>query len=544
MAHTPLMRMLRQFAYEHSEASNRGISVEQVRSEPALPRRDFLKYIGIAAAAAILPLPLPIRASQHQPRIAIVGGGVAGLNAALTLSDAGYPSTIYEADSRIGGRIHSITDGWENGQVSEWCGELIDSNHTTIQSLAQRFNLVLDDLRAAEPKGSTETYYFFCDYYTVAQADQDLQPVLAILSSQNTAASYPTLYNSSTEMGRYLDRLSIHDWIGQFVPGGHASPLGKLLDVAYDIEFGLPTREQSSLNLVYLLPGPTDDLSLFGFSDERYHIRGGNDQLVRAMADSLPFGSIELNHRLTAIAKQHDGSIQLTFRAARANGETSTKPVSAERVILALPFSVLRNLDYTRAGFDRLKKTAIEHLGYGTNAKLMLQFQQRLWNQAGPWGLSNGYSYSDTGYQNAWDTTRAQLGATGILVNYLGSPGAVIHPDRGDESFSSTSPAVRAYAARFLNQLDPVFPGLSSLYSGTAALSSPKDDPNLRGSYSCWKVGQYTAFSGYEGVRQGRIHFAGEHCSTNFQGYMEGGAAEGSRAANEILADLQAGDFP
>jgi hypothetical protein len=27
------------------------------------------------------------------------------------------------------------------------------------------------------------------------------------------------------------------------------------------------------------------------------------------------------------------------------------------------------------------------------------------------------------------------------------------------------------------------------------------------------KPGQYTGFSGYEGVRQGNIHFAGEHCS-------------------------------
>jgi monoamine oxidase len=50
-------------------------------------------------------------------------------------------------------------------------------------------------------------------------------------------------------------------------------------------------------------------------------------------------------------------------------------------------------------------------------------------------------------------------------------------------------------------------------------------------------VGQYTQFSGYEGVRQGNTHFAGEHCSTNFQGFMEGGAEEGDRAAKEILSD-------
>jgi hypothetical protein len=43
MAHTPLIRKLRQLAYEHSEAIKRGLSVKQVRSEPVIPRRDFLK---------------------------------------------------------------------------------------------------------------------------------------------------------------------------------------------------------------------------------------------------------------------------------------------------------------------------------------------------------------------------------------------------------------------------------------------------------------------------------------------------------------------
>jgi len=36
----------------------------------------------------------------------------------------------------------------------------------------------------------------------------------------------------------------------------------------------------------------------------------------------------------------------------------------------------------------------------------------------------------------------------------------------------------------------------------------------------------------------GNIFFAGEHCSADCQGFMEGGAAEGARAAKEILAQL------
>ncbi len=42
--------------------------------------------------------------------------------------------------------------------------------------------------------------------------------------------------------------------------------------------------------------------------------------------------------------------------------------MAADHVILAIPFSVLRGLDYSRAGFDELKDTAIRTLGYGTNS--------------------------------------------------------------------------------------------------------------------------------------------------------------------------------
>jgi monoamine oxidase len=204
-----------------------------------------------------------------------------------------------------------------------------------------------------------------------------------------------------------------------------------------------------------------------------------------------------------------------------------------------LPFSILRNLNYRNAGFNSLKVTAIEQLGYGTNAKLHLQFSERLWNQPGPWGLSNGSSYSDMGYQNTWDVTRAQAGETGILVDYTG--GSIGASFNGNTSKTSI---VQSYALQFLSQLEPVFPGIARLWNGRATLDTPALNPYLLGSYSYWKKGQYTTFAGVERERSGRCHFAGEHCSINFQGFMEGGAQEGARAASEILSDYKSGVFP
>jgi monoamine oxidase len=56
----------------------------------------------------------------------------------------------------------------------------------------------------------------------------------------------------------------------------------------------------------------------------------------------------------------------------------------------------------------------------------------------------------------------------------------------------------------------------------------------FKASYSYYRVGQYTRFAGYEAAPQGRVLFCGEHTSIDFQGFMEGGASEGKRAAKEL----------
>jgi monoamine oxidase len=133
--------------------------------------------------------------------------------------------------------------------------------------------------------------------------------------------------------------------------------------------------------------------------------------------------------------------------------------------------------------------------------------------------------------------TRGQDGASGIVNLYSGGKlGAGFRPD-GPYTTSASAP-VRDYVEHFLPRLDEVWPGVATHYSEVATLSYPTGDPNLLGSYSAHTLGQQTTFVGYESVRQGWIHFAGERCSQRFPGFMEGAAEEGRRAADEILADL------
>lgn len=539
-ARTPLLRALQGLARDHREAERLGVGVEELHAraqEGRVSRREFLKRAGAVGAAIAVAGPAalarPARAAGA-PRIAIIGGGIAGLTAALTLADGGLYADVYESSGRVGGRMHSdwteFGHGfWDNGQQAELCGELIDTNHKTILHLAQRFSLPTVDLLAAQPNGTTDTYWVLGADYPYAQAANDFQPVHNTLQGQVQAAGYPTLWNSSTPAGRSFDQLSVYDWISQYVPGGHGSQLGALLNAAYNEEYGAETTDQSSLNLIYLLGSKASpgNWSIYGASDERYHIVGGNSNLPVAIAGTLPSGSVHLGYRMSAIAVNADGSIAVSFDNGRS--------ITADHVILCMSFSVLRTLDYRKAGFDALKQTAITQLGSGRNAKLNVQFGSRIWNAHG----STGTLYSDLPFQSSWDVTRAQAGSTGILVEYPGANTAGSMGQKTPYSTTATNPNVTTYARQYLSQLESIFPGITAQWNGKAMLSTPATDPNFLCSYAYWRVGQYTAFSGYEKVRQGNIHFAGEHCSQDFQGFMEGGASEGIRAANEILADLK-----
>jgi monoamine oxidase len=537
------MRALQRLAAEHQAASHLGVDVEEYRERAAqarISRREFVKRGGAMGAAVAIAGPMalarPARAATSGSRIAIIGGGIAGLTAALTLQDKGVYADVYESHpSRLGGRMHSdwqegpaFANFW-GGQQAELCGELIDSNHKTILQLAQRFKLATVDLLQAQPNGTEDTFWIFGADYPYAQASNDFKPVHNTLQGQVQQTSYPTLYNSFTPAGKFFDQMTLYDWIDAYVPGGQGSRLGALLNAAYNEEYGAETPGQSALNLIYLLgykAGP-GTWSIYGASDERYHIVGGNSRLPVAIADALPPGSIHNGYAMTSIALAGDGSINVTF----GNGKT----INADHAILSMSFAVLRKLNYKKAGFDALKQTAITQLGAGQNAKLMLQFDSRLWNSYG----STGSLYSDLPFQSGWEVTRGQSGATGILVDYPGANRAKSMGQSTPYSTNATNSNVTNYAQQFLAQLEPIFAGITGQWNGKAMLSTPVTDPNFLCSYSYWMPGQYTGFSGYEKKRQGNIHFAGEHCSQDFQGFMEGGASEGVRAANEILGDLK-----
>jgi monoamine oxidase len=482
--------------------------------EIALSRRQFLGAAGAAAVSAATWAP---RARAAGPEVVVVGAGLAGLTCAYRLRRAGIGVTVHEASDRIGGRCWTIRGAFAPGLIAEHGGELIDTGHVEMRQLCNELGLTLDNLLQGETNGTEPLYFFDGRPYTYAEASEDYNAVYQKVHKDVSAASYPTTYRISTPRGRELDKMTIVEWIEESVPGGIRSRFGQLLDVAYNIEFGAECTEQSALNLLYLLGYiGQGKLRLFGPSNEKYHVRGGNDQVTDALAATLG-GRITLGSELRAIRLTASGRYTLTF-----DQRGTTRTVTADRVVLALPFSIMRrSVNWSKAGFGPEKSRAIRELGMGTNSKLNVGFRTRYWRGQG----CNGDTYADTGYQATWEVSRAQPGTAGILVDYTGG--------RIGDSFGSGTPTSRAQ--QFLAQLEPVLPGATAQWDGRATVDYWPAYPWTRGSYSYYKPGQYTAFGAAEEEISGACHFAGEHTTQDYQGYLQGAVFSGQRAAAEVI---------
>jgi len=503
-------------------------------------RADFVRdFASAALAAASIPELVAWSSSQARgrERIVIVGAGIAGLTTALRLHDAGIAATIYESSSRVGGRMHSERSYWDERQHTEWCGAMVDSTHMTIRGLAKRFRLALLDTYSGRPTHSRDTCFLDGRYYSMADADRDFAKIYPILQAQLAEIDSTTTYKTATPAARRIDATSMRDWIERYVPGGINSRLGRLIKVSYANEYGRDVEELSALNLVMQLGAQRHyaqdhEMNVLGYSDQRYILANGSQALPEAIAEWLPAGSVIHNYRLLAIRRMPKGKYELHFDAG---GTRQT--VYADRVVLTIPFIALRGLDYSGAGFDSAKINAIENLGYGYHTKLHLQFDLRAWMRAKhPWPQpTSGQIWTTWPAQSALDFSLGQPGQDGLIEVFTAGAAGMLDTPPMPYARADQSAAVKANATAFFEQLDRIWPGVSPAWNGKATFGNAQADPNILASYSCWLVGQCTTIAGHEATPQGRVHFAGEHTSVEYQGFMEGGADSGLRAAGEIL---------
>jgi monoamine oxidase len=501
-AKTPLARILMKC-----------LAISSKTPEIGITRRDFLKASAATVLAASLPPILSgCKKDASQPRVAIIGAGISGLNAAYHLKKRGIQSTIYEASPRTGGRMMSVTGALGPGLVTEFGGEFIDSTHADIISLASEFGLELMDRQKFNEIGRIPQAYFFDgrkidEKAVIAEFSKVSQKIQADIDS------LPEFFDFEHPNGaEVLDRTTLADYIANLSVSGW---MKDLLEVAFITEYGLEIAEQSAINMLYLISTDMANgtFDVFGESDERFKVKGGNQRIPDELAKRLE-GSIETSHKLEAIS--YDGKqYKMTFQAGNA-----TKDISADIVLLTMPFSVLREVDL-KIELPAWKRTAINELGYGTNAKVMAGVTTRVWQQQG----YVGDVFTDESYQLAWDCSEMQGIEGGGVAFYLG----------GKKGVSSGEGPVNDTAMKYLGDLNKMYPGVKEVFNGKAHRMHWPSHRFTKGSYACYKPGQWTTISGAEGKQVGNLFFAGEHCSRDFQGFMNGGAETGRKAAEAIL---------
>ncbi len=542
MSRTPLFRQVARTLKIAALCERQGLStregLERVRhaEQLAFDRRKFLLASGATAASLAAGCAVDAGESTGESRAAlsgadvgIVGAGLAGLACADQLAAKGVVATLHEAADRVGGRCWSLGKSFGGpvsfpGQVCERGGELIDNLHKTMLGYAKQFKLTLEDV-SKEP--GDVFYQFGGQTYDEASVVDEYRALCAAMHDDLRTLGAPTA-DSYTAQDRVLDLTNLRDYL---TSRGAGPVIRAALEVAYNIEYGREIEEQSCLNmLLFIHVDKRSRFQPFGvFSDERYHIVEGNEAIVRGIANRLP-GPVNLGRKLVRAKKLADGRIELTFKQGN-------KTVTAvhDRVVLTLPFSVLREVDLDPSlGLPDWKRYAIQNLGYGTNAKLMVGFGARPWAALG----SNGTAYTDRAHlQNCWETNAADATASrAILTDYTGGKlGESLRPN-----------TAQADAADFLADLDTVYPGANAAATRSGGkllvhLEHWPSNPLSRGSYTCNGPGYFTSICDNEAKAVGNLHFAGEHTSSfyEWQGFMEGAALSGLRAAGEILAALK-----
>ena len=237
------------------------------------------------------------------------------------------------------------------------------------------------------------------------------------------------------------------------------------------------------------------------------------------LAARLP-GQIETGQRLAAMRPRGAG-VRLTFDG------TSVRDVDADVVVLALPFTMLRDVDTATMDWPVEKRRAIRDLGYGTNAKLFVGTETRPWRAGG----HNGECMTDAAFQLCWDNAQLQPGVAGGLTLFSG----------GAAGLAVGAGTAEAQVARLMPGVDGAFPGVAAAQNGRTGRFHWPTHPFTRASYACYRPGQTTAFGDVVGAPVGRVFFAGEHCSADFQGYMNGAAETGRVAAEAVLAAVGVG---
>jgi monoamine oxidase len=433
-------------------------------------------------------------------RVIVVGAGFAGLAAAHELQAIGYEVTVVEARNRVGGRILSFGD-FVRGKTIEGGGELVGSNHSAWVSYADKFGLEFLEMGESEDEAPIVLEGKKLSAEESEALWKALDEAASLMNDDARAIDADEPWRSP--QAEILDRRSTAEWIeAQKIDARCRRALHAL--IASDN--GVPTAWQSYLGQLAQVKG--GGVEKYWTDSETCRCKGGNQQLAHRLAATLPKEQVRLGAPVVEIRLSDKGAA-----VKLADGRV----LEADDVVLSVPPSIWRKIAF----FPALPGALAPQMG--VNLKVLFALKSRFWKEA---KLSPD-SLSDGPLSQTWEGTDNQPGEEGASLHVFsgGLAAEEIRAWKAEERVDQTSAS-----------LEKIYPDLRKNVVGVRYMDWP-GEPWTGAGYSFPAPGQVTTMGPLLVAPfgpQGRLHFAGEHCSYAFVGYMEGALQSGLRVAKRM----------
>lgn len=489
---------------------------------------------GVAAAGLGIVTPSLLAATAQDARgmyarlnntrgVAVIGAGLAGLACATELMRLGVPTHVFEAAQRVGGRCWSARNVFP-GQVGERGAEFIGSSHYAMLGYARALGLPLE---AVDTGGGRTFHHFAGQRHSDAEIADEFRAFAAFIREDLTplGAPHAERYCARAEA---LDFMTLDEYLTLY---GASGLLRSVLGNAFLGEFGSDLDEVSALAFLRFVYG--DRRSKFATCDsgESLRVVGGNDLIATGLAQKLP-QPVQLGHRLVALSRRLGGTVRLTFDL---RGKYLQRDYDA--VVLAMPFSVLREVEMRGVDMSSWKRQAIDKSEMGDSSRLLVGFSRPYWRESGATGSGRADLPS---LQNAWETNPSRAGRSGAVI---------AHQVGGHAARSLLPASTQMDAVGFVASLEEVLPGAMDNVTRDrrgkilATTQNWSIDPNSRGAFPRPQPGYFTRIAHAEATPVDNLLFAGDHTSSfyEWQGFMEGAVLSGLRAANEASTLFRGG---
>jgi monoamine oxidase len=445
--------------------------------------------------------------------VIVIGAGLAGLHAALTLEAAGLQVRVLEAQQRVGGRIHSMR---QHGSTTEAGGTFIGAGYTRVIATAERYGVTLVDV--------TPMLEFFREQdlvlggETIRQADWPTHPKNPFPGAdkkQMPWSYHRVLTQRDNPLGapeEWLDPkhaaldVSAHAWLAGLGLSDEA------IAVAYGINpsFGRNAHDVSALLLLFRGAFSRTQRAHAAKDSIGLTAQQGVQRIPEAMARALR-GGVEHGADVVAVAATATG---LEVRCA------SGARFAASHVVAAIPPGVLRRIAIDPP-LPAQQAAAVAGVPSQPLTQVYLRPKTKFWETD---GFAPSLFTDSRAGMIAASRDRLNPGeVTSLAAWVMGDAAASLDRLPADQAGNAVVREIERIRPAAAGQLEVI---------GTHSWGA---DPYAAGAWAYFRPGDVTRFAGIIGRAHGRLHFCGEHLATANRG-MEGALESGERAAAEVLA--------